>query len=376
MAKKKGLLKPKEDLSLDECLDKAESLINEYNYPEAGIYCQKALEMNQDEPRALEMAASLFLENSDIENAKHCYGRAIAVNPEEGHAKYMAIAQLFGGIESLEMYKKGIEILSRQIENLKSQNTSENGAAANLDSAKEIKNFSRELSNAFVAMAELFVTDLCDETEAESHCIQAIDNAESSDESNPEAFQIRARYQIVRGLFDEAKDSMRKSLDLWLPRFSAILENKQEIEDFDPVETCPLLYVTRTSTAKILIELEMWDEGVQVLEGMLEEDDQVVETWYLLGWLNWLRANDESSPEEGYKGNARFYLSKAEKTNKSSPTDDQQLIEHITELLTELGPVEETSEEQNAQDDKEWEDLANSESEDEEEEKSQNQKME
>ena len=114
-----------------------------------------------------------------------------------------------------------------------------------------------------------------------SNLLQAIDNAESSDESNPEAFQIRARYQIVRGLFDEAKvksqdlllfrkfasrmksseemaefaneqqisgftkDSMRKSLDLWLPRFSAILENKQEIEDFDPVETCPLLYVTR-----------------------------------------------------------------------------------------------------------------------------------
>ena len=42
-----------------------------------------------------------------------------------------------------------------------------------------------------------------------------------------------------------------------------------------PLQVCPLLYTTRISTAKLLIELEMLDEATQVLEGLLDEDDQV-----------------------------------------------------------------------------------------------------
>ena len=40
-------------------------------------------------------------------------------------------------------------------------------------------------------------------------------------------------------------------------------------------QTCPLLYTTRISTAKMLIELEMLDEATQVLEGLVDEDDEV-----------------------------------------------------------------------------------------------------
>ncbi len=59
---------------------------------------------------------------------------------------------------------------------------------------------------------------------------------------------------------------MQESLSLWLPNYQAVLENKEGAagEDFDPVESCLLLYTTRIATAKILIELEMWDEATQV----------------------------------------------------------------------------------------------------------------
>ena len=33
----------------------------------------------------------------------------------------------------------------------------------------------------------------------------------------------------------------------------------------------------------------------QVLDGLIEEDEDVVDTWYLLGWLNKLRADFERS---------------------------------------------------------------------------------
>ena len=30
----------------------------------------------------------------------------------------------------------------------------------------------------------------------------------------------------------------------------------------------------------MLIELEEWEKSVQVLDGLIEEDDQIVDTWY------------------------------------------------------------------------------------------------
>ena len=61
---------------------------------------------------------------------------------------------------------------------------------------------------------------------------------------------------------------MLSSLSLWLPAYSAVIENRNSgsgpAEEFDPVEVCPLGYTTRLDTAKVLIELEMWEQAVQV----------------------------------------------------------------------------------------------------------------
>ena len=33
----------------------------------------------------------------------------------------------------------------------------------------------------------------------------------------------------------------------------------------------------------MLIELEEWEKAVNVLDGLVEEDDEIVDPWYLLG---------------------------------------------------------------------------------------------
>ena len=57
----------------------------------------------------------------------------------------------------------------------------------------------------------------------------------------------------------------------------------------------------------------------------MEEDDECVETWYLLGWLNRLRAIGPEA-EEGYNSNSRFYLNKAKRVNTINPTDDSEMV--------------------------------------------------
>ena len=130
---------------------------------------------------------------------------------------------------------------------------------------------------------------------------------------------------MIKSEFEEAKTSLNKSLDLWLPNYLAVLENRAEAaKNFDPVEVCPLIYTTRLSTARMLIELEEWDKSQQVLDGLIEEDDEIVDAWYLLGWLNKLRSDTEQ--DEMYLGNARYYLTRAKEVNVRNPTKDTEMV--------------------------------------------------
>lgn len=67
----------------------------------------------------------------------------------------------------------------------------------------------------------------------------------------------------------DGRKNLKHSLSLWLPSYEAIRNNKTEemgaqAQGFDPVEVSPLLYTTRISAVKMLIELEEWDQAVQV----------------------------------------------------------------------------------------------------------------
>ncbi len=44
--------------------------------------------------------------------AQQCLGRAIFLQPEEGHTKYLSLAQLLTGTEARDLYVKGAEILA------------------------------------------------------------------------------------------------------------------------------------------------------------------------------------------------------------------------------------------------------------------------
>lgn len=47
-----------------------------------------------------------------------CFGRAIEVEPESGHSKYMYMGQLLTGQDALNCFEKGIQIMKKCIEDL------------------------------------------------------------------------------------------------------------------------------------------------------------------------------------------------------------------------------------------------------------------
>ena len=124
---------------------------------------------------------------------------------------------------------------------------------------------------------------------------------------------------------------MRKSLELWLPAHTAFIETGEG-------EETGLSYNSRLETVKLLLDLEMLDEAVKICDGLLEEDDEVVAPWYLLGWTNFLREDPD------YWGNVRHYLTRAKQVHVMNPTDDEDMVKHIDEILAEVGAEAEATE--------------------------------
>lgn len=386
-----------ENLSVEELLAAAHEEIDSFQYETAQTLCHTALKKEPDNVAVLETSASLCLEVGNLDGARHCLGRAITVQPEGGHEKYMSMAQLMEGREALQCYQKGIEILTRKVLSLpvvkKAEEASEpvdmtmqsdggtNGTLAGSSGAEAVTVKSeprdhvldegnenlcpaeaeagasrgstsasslgpqqnerallvRQVSTAHCSVAELFMTDLCDEEEAEEACRANILKAIEVDPSNPEAFQHMASFLLVKQEVEEAKKYIAQSLEVWLPQYKAVREGKAATGSFDPVEVCPLSYATRLTTARILIEVEDHKSAVEVLEGLTEEDDDVVDVWYLMGWSHYLQGEEQREA-------AQYCLHRALQVHSATPCEDSQLVEHMQELMEELGPYIEKEE--------------------------------
>ncbi|RXN30379.1 putative assembly chaperone of rpl4 [Labeo rohita] len=111
--------------------------------------------------------------------------------------------------------------------------------------------------------------------------------------------------------------------------------------------------------------------ATEVLEDLLEEDDEVVEVWYLLGWLFYLQLDKQDLTNNGvnFRKSAWTYLSKAKKWLMECNSyrdwrsglsnyrvelqmvsvaelyvklrcEDSPMLEHTEQLLAELGGEE------------------------------------
>lgn len=319
--------------SIDQLLEKATEAQDTFNYEIAQKFCQRALEIEPDNLKALETSGHLLLELGNVDGAKHCFGRALELSPESGHSKYMYLGQLFTGAESVQCFQKGIDLMLA--EKAKQQETELSACAA---SSKASKISDRDISNAYCSIAELYMTDCCDDEDAENHCRQTIEKAISTDNHNPEAYQLNASFLLVTQNLEEAKTMINKSVSLWLPKAKELDKASTkppsgdgDKEDFDAVSPVALSFQTRLQTAQILTEVSEYETACDVLEGLLDENDEMVEVWHLLGWVNYQQGTD-------YYTNARHYLNKAKEVMKKTGDKDDDMLKHIDELLEKLGP--------------------------------------
>ncbi|XP_064410838.1 uncharacterized protein SI:DKEY-12J5.1 isoform X4 [Latimeria chalumnae] len=329
----KAKRKTAQKYSVDQLLEKTEECLDNFNFEMAQMFCQRALDLEPTNLRILDMLGNICAELGNGEKAKQIFLHAAELSPDEGHAKYMYLGQINSGDEAVRYFMKGIEVM---INAYQKQSQVAAAAASNLDNPEVT---SKDISTAFCSVAEIFFTDLCMEDGASDKCKEAIKKALEYDPNNPEALQLMASYLFSAEQPQEGKEFLMKSLEVWLPSLHEKERQLscQEAEDVHLLQNQFPPYESRITTAKLLVETEEYELATEVLEGLLEEDDEVVQVWYLLGWVCYLQT-EKCDEGEAFKDSARTYLTKAKKLYVKLKCDDSQLLEHTEQLLAELGP--------------------------------------
>lgn len=315
---------------------------------------------------ALSLLGQIHVELGDVDSARTFFSAAVKTDedgslPEDlggGPEKFLWLAQLSeeGGKDSVSWFERGAAALRSQIQSLTESLGSRPLTRDVLEAAISEKR--KRLAETLSAVVEVYMTDLSWEEDAEQRCEALITEATMLAPESAETWQTVANVRISQTRTEEAQEALKRSLGLWT--------------DLAPEDPAVPPFPTRVSLARLLIEVEMEKEALEVTERLIDEDDRSVEALYLGGYARYisgekLKNQAQASEAEAWKAawrSARKWLTQCLKVFGQEEYEDERLGEHAQELLgsinSELGEPAEDGEDGDAwedTDDDEWEGL-------------------
>ncbi|KAH8166962.1 hypothetical protein CIB48_g1267 [Xylaria polymorpha] len=347
----------------------AEFQLQEGNVQDAAILAEKALEGSSpgsdDALCALNFLGQINLELGDFDTARAYLLRSVAIDEDGakdesvggGPEKFLSLAQLSeeGGKDSVGWFEKGAAALKARIQALEGAK----GKGKQSDEhAMLLEELRKKLAMTLCSVAEVYMTDLSWEEDAEQRCESLTTEATMVAPDFAETWQTLANVRISQSRFDDAKAALNRSLELW--------------KDLPPEDPSVPDFPSRVGLSRLLMEVEMEQEAIEVLERLVGEDDQSVEVWYLGGWSLYVMGEKQkgNKAEEDRKASwisSRVWLNQCLHLYKLQEYEDERLGEHARELLaaivTELGEALAGKEDDDDDDDDEsgWEDEQNDE---------------
>lgn len=301
--------------SVEELLSKAEDLIDAFQFEAAEKFVTRVLDTTPESCLALQFHASILIETGRHQLAVEALEKAIGVEPDAGYEKYFALAQLSEGAKAFGCYERGVSILRLGDEEDKSL----------------------KVSSALCAAAELYMTDLCDQADAEDRCTKLLQEALATDPTNPEVYRVMADLLLVQQNTELARESMTKCYSLW--RMAASPDPSEcdpDSMDSEPTERGLPNYDFRLACAKIMLELSMFEEAEEIIDQLLADDDEACTPWYLLGVLNVMC--DSGSAEIAREA---FTAAEALVLREDEEEQDEELLASIRSFLADLPTTDE-----------------------------------
>ena len=119
---------------------------------------------------AVDGLADAYMQVGDREQAMRALKRSIELQPDGGSDRFMNLGQLSEGADALAWLERGVAMLRKQREACSPSSSDSEPSDAWLRAT-------HELATALCSIAEVFLTDACDEPEAEERCDAAASEA-------------------------------------------------------------------------------------------------------------------------------------------------------------------------------------------------------
>eukprot|EP00958_Prasinococcus_capsulatus_P016447 scaffold1811_cov411-Prasinococcus_capsulatus_cf.AAC.11 len=282
-------------------LDEAQEQLERMNIASAVAKLAEAYKAAPNDVEVLDAYGALLAETGDLEGAEAVLRRAIEIMPQVGWEKYMCLGQILPGTEGVAMVRQGVKMLFEEWQqNLRSK------AIVKTD-PKELK---AQLGRALCCLGEMLLSEAHSQAadggglEVEE-CESVLKKAASLLPTSPEPLQALAALRFEQERKEEACELLRKSVEMWLQLEdnkgevdhpvaahgkdgAEVLEAEENNEDHwleeNGMDELPSLEF-RFEAAKLLLEMEQPGEtelALEVLQRIVEENDTVVDVWYLL----------------------------------------------------------------------------------------------
>ncbi|KAK4459347.1 hypothetical protein QBC42DRAFT_274632 [Cladorrhinum samala] len=306
---------------------------------------------------ALSLLGQISVELGDGDSARQYFLTAVKVDedgllPEDlggGPEKFLWLAQLSeeGGHDSVAWFERGATALRAQIQSL--SEALDTRPLTREEQEANIVEKRRKLADTLCAVAEVYMTDLSWEEDAEARCEALITEATLLAPELAETWQTVANVRISQSKTDEAKEALKRSMKLW--------------EHLEPEDPAVPAFPTRVSLVRLLIEVGLEEKAIDVSERLIDEDDLSVEVWYLGGYARFvsgekLKEGGQESDVEKWQGlwrSSRKWLFQCLRIFEAEEYEDERLGEHAQELLGTIKAELGESPEDGADDDV-WED--------------------
>ena len=220
----------------------AENAYDEYSYGVAIQYYKNALKHDINNALLWNKLGICYIEFGLPEKAHNAFKKSINIAPNKYASNYFYVGQQSFGEHSLNAYLKGINILKNDLNKLSKDNNNKNKNKninnINNDNSDDddydilyyIKN---KICQGYVSIGELYMTDLCEEKDADIKCLKYLNDGISINERNVELNATLGEYYLVKKLKNKSIKYFKNSIEYLNINNDTVNDNNyMEIESY------------------------------------------------------------------------------------------------------------------------------------------------
>jgi len=247
---------------------------------EAATAFARASEVDAKCVEAHRSLGEVLMDLGDVLGAKRAFEAGLKADQSDA-TLHMYLGQISEGRTALMFFEKGLQLME-----------GETAAKAQETDGNETDNLANMIVQGCCAVAELFMSDLCFEPDAEAKIEHVLNKALRFGPEHPQVLQTMASFKLSQGKPSEAKASILKAASL-VDKYMVRIENENEVDEMeldDDGKQCGanddkesiIPFGFRANTCRILIEVGEYARVIPILDRLILEDDEVLEIWLLL----------------------------------------------------------------------------------------------